>query len=128
MNAPPNTDTASPQSDGDVLHWLTNETRDERFLDNIFTELCLRIQRSGIPVKRASLHMLIHHPQWLGARIMWAEGMREAELARVDYDVRERSEDLIAGKKVFVLTTPTKSGVFEAHVLLVEKDGVIPPL
>ncbi len=92
MNAPPNTDTASPQSDGDVLHWLTNETRDERFLDNIFTELCLRIQRSGIPVKRASLHMLIHHPQWLGARIMWAEGMREAELARVDYDVRERSE------------------------------------
>lgn len=92
MNAPPNTDTASPQSDGDVLYWLTNETRDERFLDNIFTELCLRIQRSGIPVKRASLHMLIHHPQWLGARIMWAEGMREAELARVDYDVRERSE------------------------------------
>ncbi len=92
MNAPPNTDTASPQSDGDVLHWLTNETRDERFLDNIFTELCLRVQRSGIPVKRASLHMLIHHPQWLGARIMWAEGMREAELARIDYDVRERSE------------------------------------
>jgi hypothetical protein len=36
--------------------------------------------------------------------------------------------DLTAGKKVFVLTTPTKQGVFEAHVLLVEKDGVVPPL
>jgi hypothetical protein len=36
--------------------------------------------------------------------------------------------DLTAGKKVFVLTTPTERGVFEAHVLLVEKDGVVPPL
>ena len=36
--------------------------------------------------------------------------------------------DLTAGKKVFVLTTPTKGGVFEAHVLLVEKDGVVPPI
>src|SRR2546430_2745937 len=26
------------------------------------------------------------------ARIMWADGMREAEIARVDYDVTERSE------------------------------------
>jgi 1-acyl-sn-glycerol-3-phosphate acyltransferase len=36
--------------------------------------------------------------------------------------------DLTAGKKVFVLTTATKGGVFEAHVLLVEKDGVVPPI
>jgi len=36
--------------------------------------------------------------------------------------------DLTAGKKVFVLTTLTKRGVFEAHVLLVEKDGVVPPI
>ena len=90
MNAPPNIDLA--HSDSDVVHWLTNHTRDERFIDNIFVELCVRLQRAGIPVKRASLHLLIHHPQWLGARIMWEDGMREAELARVDYDVRERSE------------------------------------
>ena len=36
--------------------------------------------------------------------------------------------DLTAGKKIFVLTTPTKRGIFEAHVLLVEKDGVVPPI
>jgi adenylate cyclase len=90
MNAPPNIEPA--HSDSDVVQWLTNGTRDERFIDNIFAELCIRLQRAGIPVKRATLHILIHHPQWLGARIMWADGMREAELARVDYDVRERSE------------------------------------
>jgi len=92
MNAPTNIDPATAHSDVDVVHWLTNDTRDERFIDNIFAELCVRLQRAGIPVKRASLHVMIHHPQWLGARIMWADGMREAELARVDYDVRERSE------------------------------------
>jgi adenylate cyclase len=92
MNAPPNIDPVAAPSDSDVLHWLTNDTRDERFIDNIFAELCVRLQRAGIPVKRASLHVLIYHPQWLGARIMWADGMRKAEIARVDYDVMGRSE------------------------------------
>ena len=92
MNAPSNIIPVAADSDGDVVHWLMNGTRDERFVDNIFAELCIRIQRSGIPLKRSTLHILIHHPQWLGARFMWADGMHEAEIARVAYDVRERSE------------------------------------
>jgi adenylate cyclase len=92
MNAPSDIDPATGHSDSDVIHWLTNETRDERFIDNIFAELCIRLQRSDIPVKRASLHIMIHHPQWLGARMMWADGMREAEIVRFDHDVRGRSE------------------------------------
>lgn len=92
MNAPPTTNSVTTQSGGDVVDWLTNGTRDERFIDNIFAEMCIRLQQAGIPLKRATLHVLIHHPQWLGARFMWSDGMREAEIARVDYDVRERSE------------------------------------
>ena len=92
MDAPPTTDPAAVHSLGDVVHWLTSETRDERFIDNIFAELCMRLQRAGIPVKRASLHLLIQHPQWLGARVLWVDGMREATITRVDYDVRQRSE------------------------------------
>lgn len=92
MNSPQHIAPAAASSGDDVVHWLTTGTRDERFVDNIFAQLCLRLQRAGIPVKRASLHFLIHHPQWLGARIMWADGMREAEISRVDYDVRGRSE------------------------------------
>ena len=91
MDVPSAIDPAA-YSLGDVVHWLTSETRDERFIDNIFAELCMRLQRAGIPVKRASLHLLIQHPQWLGARIFWADGMREATITRVDYDVRQRSE------------------------------------
>jgi adenylate cyclase len=92
MNQSPNINPASLDPDCEILHWLTNDTRHERFIDNIFAELAVRLQQAGIPVKRATLHFLIHHPQWLGARIMWADGMREAELSVVDYDVRERSE------------------------------------
>src|SRR5215467_2747578 len=92
MDLPQNIDSISAYSDDEVLHWLINDTREERFIDNIFAELCIRLQRAGIPVKRATLHILINHPQWLGARMVWADGMREAEINRVDYDVRERSE------------------------------------
>jgi hypothetical protein len=46
MNAPPNIDPVNAHSD--VVHWLTNDTRDERFIDNIFAELCVRLQRAGI--------------------------------------------------------------------------------
>jgi adenylate cyclase len=92
MNSPPNIDPRTAYPDNDVVRWLMSGTRDERFIDNIFGELCMRLQRAGIPVKRASLHFLIHHPQWLGARMIWADGMREAEISRVDYDVRGRSE------------------------------------
>ena len=92
MNAPPNITPANAYSDSDVLHWLTNDAREERFIDNIFAEMCLRLLRAGLPVKRASLHVLIQHPQWLGAKIMWADGMREAEITRVDHDVAGRSQ------------------------------------
>src|SRR5215510_5314616 len=91
MNSPPNINPRIAYPDNDVVRWLTSGTRDERFIDNIFAELCMRLQRAGIPVKRASLHFLIHHPQWLGARMIWADGMHEAVISRVDYDVRGRS-------------------------------------
>src|SRR5689334_8115832 len=92
MNAPPNIDPTTAHSGSDVVHWLINGTRDQRFVDNIFADMCIRLQQAGIPLKRATLHLLIQHPQWLGARILWADGMREAEINRVDFDVRERSE------------------------------------
>jgi adenylate cyclase len=66
MDAPSNIDPVTAYSDSDVVHWLTNDTRDERFIDNIFAEMCIRLPRAGIPVNRATLHILIHHPQMVG--------------------------------------------------------------
>jgi adenylate cyclase len=73
MNAPDN--NAPTQADG-VVDWLTSGTRDERFIDDIFAQMCIRLQQAGIPLKRATLHVMIHHPQWLGARMMWSDGKR----------------------------------------------------
>src|SRR3954447_10723758 len=92
MDAPSTIDPVTAHSVDDVIHWLTNGTRDERFIDNIFAEMCNRLQQASLPLTRATLHVLIQHPQWLGARMLWADGMREAEMSRVDHDVRERSK------------------------------------
>src|SRR5947209_3587163 len=92
MTAPPNNDDSVRSGSDAVIDWLINGTRDERFVDNIFAQMCIRLQQAGIPLKRATLHVLIHHPQWLGARLLWSDGMREAEIARVDFDARERPE------------------------------------
>jgi hypothetical protein len=34
--------------------------------------------------------------------------------------------DLVAGKQVFIVVTPGANGVYDAHVLFVEKDGLVP--
>src|SRR6476469_9295898 len=122
----PTLDAATAHRDNDIVRWLTNGTRDERFIDNIFAELCIRLQQAGIPVKRASLHLLIHHPQWLGARIMWADGMREAAIARADYDeMRAKGlTDYVAwpvyhtlGKRHLVTFATDRPGGFDdAHI------------
>lgn len=92
MSAPPSIAGPAAQSTDGVLHWLTSETHHQRFIDNIFAEMCLRLQQAGIPLQRSTLHILIHHPQWLGARFVWSDGMKDAEMSGVDYDVRSRSE------------------------------------
>ncbi|MFK4505409.1 adenylate/guanylate cyclase domain-containing protein [Bradyrhizobium daqingense] len=91
MNTQSENSASATPADG-VIDWLTNGTRDERFIDNIFAQMCIRLQQAGIPLKRSTLHVMIHHPQWLGARMMWSDGKREAEITLADYNVRERSE------------------------------------
>lgn len=36
--------------------------------------------------------------------------------------------ELTAGKKVFVVATPAKDGAYDGHLVVVEKDGVAPPM
>jgi hypothetical protein len=37
-------------------------------------------------------------------------------------------DDLTTGKKVFVVAVPEKGGAYEGKVVVVEKDGVVPPM
>ncbi|WP_457579697.1 adenylate/guanylate cyclase domain-containing protein [Ensifer canadensis] len=74
-----------------ILDWLVTETRDQRFIDNIFVDLCERLAEAGLPLARATLHFRIHHPQWLGARILWRKGLKEADIRMYDYGVQDTS-------------------------------------
>ena len=77
-----------------ILDWLVTETRNERFIDNILVEMCKRLLDAGVPVTRVTLHFRTHHPQWLGARILWRKGMSEAEIRTFDYGVEETAQYL----------------------------------
>ena len=77
-----------------ILDWLVTETRNERFIDNILVGMCKRLLDAGVPVTRATLHFRTHHPQWLGARILWRKGMSEAEIRTFDYGVEETAQYL----------------------------------
>ena len=72
-----------------VLDWLVNGTRDQRYLDNIFVELCLRLERHGLVLARAGMFLQTNNPQWLGVRVLWRRGFEQAELQGIEYGVRE---------------------------------------
>jgi adenylate cyclase len=85
---------ASQVRGGQILDWLMSGTHDEPVIDKIFVELCRRLRVAGVPVARASLHFRTHHPQWLGARIIWRSGMHAAEIQTVGYHVEATAEFL----------------------------------
>jgi hypothetical protein len=65
MNAPPNIDPVTAHSDSDVVRWLTNDTRDERFIDNIFAELIPPPSPVSLfRITRLSLCKTLEFPIW----------------------------------------------------------------
>jgi adenylate cyclase len=74
--------------------WMLNETHPERFIDKILVELCERLCKAGIPVGRATLHFRINNPQWLGARIEWVPGLREARITTFEHGSEQTPEFL----------------------------------
>jgi adenylate cyclase len=85
-----------PSHRSSIIDWLVNETRTERFIDNILLQLCERLRVVGIPVARATIHFRTHHPQWLGARILWRSGMSEAKITTFDYGVESTPQFLLS--------------------------------
>jgi adenylate cyclase len=77
-----------------ILDWLMSGTRDERFADRIFHQLCDQLRAAGIPIVRATLQFRIQHPQWLGARMLWRNGLAEAEIQTYEHGAMESPEYL----------------------------------
>ena len=77
-----------------ILDWLIQDTREERFIDNILVDLCERLRAAGVPVGRATLHFRTLHPQWLGARILWRKGLEEADITTFSYGVEKTPQFL----------------------------------
>lgn len=76
-----------PTKQSKILDWLMNDVHDQRFIDNILVELCERMRAIGVPIARSTMHFRTLHPQWLGARLLWRTGMKEADIAMFSYGV-----------------------------------------
>lgn len=75
-----------------ILNWLMLETSNQRFIDNIFVELCGRLNDAGVSVARGSLSFMVEHPQWRGARMLWSRGLEEAEFTTYAYGLENSPE------------------------------------
>ncbi|MCV9966719.1 adenylate/guanylate cyclase domain-containing protein [Pararhizobium sp. BT-229] len=71
-----------------IARWLLAGVHEESDLAEIFTQLCNRLVDFGVDLSRASLHILLHHPQWLGTRILWARGRSTPDVQTVGYEVQ----------------------------------------
>ncbi|UHS64027.1 adenylate/guanylate cyclase domain-containing protein [Agrobacterium vaccinii] len=81
-----------PSRRHDILNWLILETSEQRFIDNIFVELCQRLNHAGISVARGSISFMVEHPQWRGARMLWSRGLNEAEFRTYAYGMENTAE------------------------------------
>ena len=79
-----NLDSANRHS---LVNWLISGVRDELQIEPIFLQLCDRLVSCGVSLSRASLHLRVHHPQWLGTRVVWVKDQPEADITTIGYDV-----------------------------------------
>jgi adenylate cyclase len=108
-----------------VLDWLVNDTRKQRFMDNILVEMSERLVSAGVPVRRVSLHFETNHPQWRGARLLWKTGVEEAEIDLYGYEVDKTEAFLLSPLKAihdgadelrFDLEAPIAGGTAESSL------------
>ncbi len=74
-----------PSRPYEILNWLVLETSGQRFIDNLFVELCQRLNNMGVSVARAALNFMVENPQFRGARILWRRELKEAEFTTYAY-------------------------------------------
>ncbi len=79
-----------------VMDWLVNATRDERYLDRIFLELCRRLEADGLPLQRVVAILQIDNPQWSGVRVLWRRGASEVEARMSGFDARLGASYLVS--------------------------------
>jgi adenylate cyclase len=72
-----------------ALDWLIRETAGQPYMDNLFAELCQRMVEEGLPLARATMHLRTLHPQFMGARVLWRLGMKDAELFFIEHGMLE---------------------------------------
>ncbi len=69
-----------------ALAWLTDEALELRFLEDVYGGVCERLRADGLPLDRATLHLLALHPQFRAVAVRWFPDAPEVQLVRVGHE------------------------------------------
>lgn len=72
-----------------ALDYLVTEAPAERFADPLYTAFCTKLLDDGVPLARATLHLRVLHPQFMGARFLWRPDLAETDIFTVGHELRE---------------------------------------
>lgn len=79
-----------PMRRSPALDWLVHDTASQPFADNLFVELCERLLAGGVPLRRATLHLRILHPQFMAARFLWRPGLQAPERFLAEHGITDQ--------------------------------------
>ncbi|MDX6751518.1 adenylate/guanylate cyclase domain-containing protein [Geminicoccaceae bacterium 1502E] len=70
-----------------ALDWLAHGSAAVPFVDDLLPRVCELLLADGVPVERGALHLQALHPQFMGARLLWRTGLKQAEMALVGFEI-----------------------------------------
>jgi adenylate cyclase len=73
----------------EFLSWLQTEAIDLTDHLQLVDQACWRLEATGVPVSRGTLHIRTLHPQFLGVTCRWQRATRSTEELLVSHGVRE---------------------------------------
>ena len=80
---------AWPRFPGPILNWLIGDARELADGGALLTELCERLNASGLPLARASFHLRLLHPQLFGMGFYWTRGAKQVRVYRAEHGIQE---------------------------------------
>src|SRR5450432_3046708 len=67
-------DKGAPLNTAAIAAWLVDGARSASKSEDVLTEMCVRLSRCGVPLRRVAVYVNTLHPQILARRFLWRPG------------------------------------------------------
>lgn len=78
-----------PNQRSALLDWLIGEARQLPDGPTLLRELCTRLLAAGLPLRRASFHLRLLHPQLFAMGFYWERGAEQIRVFRAEHGIQD---------------------------------------